>query len=45
MTNDGRHRENLTRSVVDDGVDGRVLNDMEVSRKVLVFLSRGKISV
>lgn len=35
---DGRHGQNLLRRVVDDGIDGRVFDDVQVAGKVLVGL-------
>lgn len=37
-TNDGRHGKDLTSGRVDDGVDGRVLDNVEVLGEVLVLL-------
>lgn len=40
-THDRRHAEDLAARVIDDRVDGRVLDDVQVARQVLVLLRAG----
>lgn len=44
-THDRRHAEDLAARVVDDRVDGRVLDDVQVARQVLVLLRAGMTRV